>query len=50
MNDKITLLAVLTVGTAFTFLWLMLCKERLRINGTPHCPSRCCIRFVVCCA
>ena len=32
MNDKITLLAVLTVGTAFTFLWLMLCKERLRIK------------------
>lgn len=32
MNDKITLLAVLTVGAAFTFLWLMLCKERLRIK------------------
>ena len=32
MNDKITLLAVLAVGTAFTFLWLMLCKERLRIK------------------
>lgn len=32
MNDKITLLAVLTVGTAFTFLWLLLCKERLRIK------------------
>lgn len=32
MNDKITLLAVLAVGTAFTFLWLMLCKQRLHIK------------------
>ena len=32
MNYKQTLLPVLNVGTAFTFLWLMLCKERLRIK------------------
>lgn len=32
LNDKITLLLLLAVGAAFTFLWLMLCKERLRIK------------------
>ena len=32
LNDKITLLLLLAVGSAFSFIWLLLCKERLRIK------------------
>lgn len=32
LNDKITLLLLLAVGAAFSFIWLLLCKERLRIK------------------
>ena len=32
LNDKITLLLLLAVGAAFSLIWLVLCKERLRIK------------------
>lgn len=32
LNDKITLLLLLAVGAVFSFVWLLLCKERLRIK------------------